>query len=186
MNIVVAVCKNNGIGFKNRLPWTLKNEINYFKHLTIGNGNNAVIMGKNTWLGFNQALPKRDNFVLSKKIKKNIGAKDFYFFNNFSHFNYYKYDDVWAIGGQKMYESVLDNNLVSNIFLTEIENDFECDTFFPDISLKFNHTYKSKPFIEKDIKYTMNIYSLKRYDKFYYDEYKQKQVDKLETAINKL
>ena len=35
-----------------------KNEINYFKHLTIGNGNNAVIMGKNTWLGFNKALPK--------------------------------------------------------------------------------------------------------------------------------
>ena len=45
-----------------------------------------------------------------------------------------------------MYETVLDYNLVSNIFITEIENDFKCDTFFPDISLKFNHTYKSIPF----------------------------------------
>ena len=186
MNIVVAVCKNNGIGLKNKLPWSLKNELNYFKHLTIGNGNNAVIMGKNTWFGFNKALPKRDNFVLSKKIKKNIGAKDFQFLSDISRFNYHKYDDVWAIGGQKMYETVLDYNLVSNIFITEIENDFKCDTFFPDISLKFNHTYKSKPFTENDINYTMNIYSLKNYDKFYFDEYKQKQVDKLETAINKL
>ena len=57
---------------------------------------------------------------------------------------------------------------------------------FSDISSKFNHTYKSKPFTENDINYTMNIYSLKNYDKFYFDEYKQKQVDKLETAINKL
>lgn len=32
----------------------------------------------------------------------------------------------------------------------------------------------------------MNIYSLKNYDKFYFDEYKQKQIDKLKTAINKL
>ena len=80
MNIVVAVCKNNGIGFKNKLrTWALKNEINYFKHLTIGNGNNAVIMGKNTWLGFNKALPKRDNFVLSKKIKKILELKTFTF-----------------------------------------------------------------------------------------------------------
>ena len=85
-----------------------------------------------------------------------------------------------------MYETVLDYNLVSNIFITEIENDFKCDTFFPDFSSKFCHTYKSKPFTEDNIKYTMNIYSLKNYNKFYFDEYKQKQVDKLESAINKL
>ena len=58
--------------------------------------------------------------------------------------------------------------------------------FFRILVYKFNHTYKSKPFTENDINYTMNIYSLKSYDKFYFDEYKQKQVDKLETAINKL
>ena len=48
MNIIVAVCRNQGIGFKNTLPWKLKKELKYFKILTKGNGNNAVIMGKNT------------------------------------------------------------------------------------------------------------------------------------------
>ena len=32
MNIIVAACKNKGIGFGNKLPWHLKNELNYFKN----------------------------------------------------------------------------------------------------------------------------------------------------------
>ena len=131
MNIVVAACKNRGIGVNNKLPWNIKNELQYFKQLTIGNGNNAVIMGKNTWLGFNRALPKRDNFVLSRKIKKNIGAKDFKFIQSPFYLDSSKYDDVWVIGGQQIYESMLDYNIVNNIFITEIEEDFDCDTYFP-------------------------------------------------------
>ena len=30
MNIIVAACKNKGIGIGNRLPWRLKNELNYY------------------------------------------------------------------------------------------------------------------------------------------------------------
>lgn len=186
MNIVVAVCKNGGIGFKNKLPWNLKKEINYFKYLTIGQGNNAVIMGKNTWFGFTRALPKRENFVLSRKIRKNIGAKDFNFISNLDNFNFDKYDDVWAIGGQNMYESVLDMGLVKNIFITEIEENYECDTYFPDINFDFNHTYKSIPFEENNTTYTMNVYSHKYYDSLVFGEYKQKQMDKCLEAINKL
>ncbi len=186
MNIVVAACKNNGIGFKNRLPWRLKNEMNYFKHLTIGNGNNAVIMGKNTWLGFNRALPKRDNFVLSKKIKKNIGAKDFKFIQTPLYFDFSKYDDVWVIGGQQIYESLLDYNIVNNIFITEIEEEFECDTYFPDINKNFKQIYKSKTFQENNIKYNMNIYSPNRWQSFFYKKHKEAEINKCESAINKL
>ena len=31
MNIVVAACKNNGIGINNKLPWMLRNDLKYFK-----------------------------------------------------------------------------------------------------------------------------------------------------------
>ena len=31
MNLIVALCKkNNGIGFKNKIPWNLKEELQYF------------------------------------------------------------------------------------------------------------------------------------------------------------
>ena len=31
MNIIVAVCRNNGIGKNNTLPWLLKQDLKYFK-----------------------------------------------------------------------------------------------------------------------------------------------------------
>jgi len=46
MNLIVAYGKNRGIGFKNKLPWDLSPDLERFKDLTVGNGNNAVIMGR--------------------------------------------------------------------------------------------------------------------------------------------
>ena len=45
MKLIVAFCKNRGIGYKNNLPWKLKSDLIRFKSLTIGNGNNAIVMG---------------------------------------------------------------------------------------------------------------------------------------------
>ena len=73
MNLIVAYCRNRGIGFKNKLPWKLSSDMNRFKNLTIGDGNNAVIMGRNTWESLPQKfkpLPKRSNIVLSTKYDK--------------------------------------------------------------------------------------------------------------------
>ena len=69
MNIVVATCKNRGIGIKNQLPWRLLSDLYFFKYLTIGNEKNAVIMGKNTYLSLPKPLKYRDNIVLSTSMK---------------------------------------------------------------------------------------------------------------------
>ena len=34
MNMIVAFCKNRGIGYKNQLPWHIPNELKYFKRKT--------------------------------------------------------------------------------------------------------------------------------------------------------
>ena len=54
-NIIVAMCNNNGNGKNNSLPWHYKEELIHFSKMTKGNGNNAIIMGKNTW----NSLPKK-------------------------------------------------------------------------------------------------------------------------------
>ena len=33
MNIIVAMCKNRGIGFKNTIPWHLPSDLERFKFL---------------------------------------------------------------------------------------------------------------------------------------------------------
>ena len=159
MNIVVAACKNKGIGFKNNLPWNLKNELNYFKHLTIGNENNAVIMGKNTWLGFNKALPKRKNFVLSKKLRKNIGAKNFVFLPSTKYLHWMdNYDDIWVIGGGQLYTNMINENQIQTIYYTDIQGEFDSDVFFPDISNNFTEIFKSKDYKEGEINYCMKVF----------------------------
>ena len=68
-NIIVAMDKNRGIGLNNQLPWSFKEDMTYFKNLTKGAGNNAIIMGKNTYHSINKALPLRDNIVLSTSLQ---------------------------------------------------------------------------------------------------------------------
>ena len=77
MNLIVALCKNNnGIGFENKIPWYLKEELNYFKKITTSWKTNVVIMGRNTW----ESLPKkpllnRVNIVItSQKLTENVNT----------------------------------------------------------------------------------------------------------------
>lgn len=170
MNIIVAACKNKGIGFKNKLPWSLKNELKYFKNVTIGNGNNAIVMGKNTWMGLEKCLPKRDNYVISrtlaidfhfKKIKPEKYTKIKVLTNSERFHDLVKknhYDEIFIIGGEKLYNGVINNKLLNTIYYTNIHNNFSCDTFFPDIPPYFEPIYKSKTFNENNISYNFEIY----------------------------
>ena len=152
MNIVVAACKNGGIGFKNRLPWKLSKEMKYFKELTIGEKNNAVVMGRKTWLSIpnkNRPLPKRENIVLTSRTVQTRPWVDgeVSFINSLDSINYlygpYTFDNIWIIGGEKVYTEALKSNIVDSIFYTEIQNEFECDTFFHGIPNNFINIYES-------------------------------------------
>tara|TARA_B100000902_G_scaffold245572_1_gene232508 strand:- start:295 stop:873 length:579 start_codon:yes stop_codon:yes gene_type:complete len=167
MNIIVAMCKNRGIGYKNQLPWKLKNEMQYFKKLTIGNGNNAVVMGKNTWLSLNdRPLKNRDNIILSNTMSSAITHEDTYVLYNkeYSEPNIlewsgmFKYDKMWIIGGESIYNRFINTEHIDKIFLTEIDQEFECDTFFPHIPSNFKLLEESNKMYEKNISYKFKVY----------------------------
>lgn len=154
VNIIVAYCKNKGIGMKNELPWKIKEDLAKFRKLTIGQGNNAVIMGKNTWQSLNLSyLKSRDNLILSTSlnIEKNIENNIIKSFKNYSELKNFliekKYDEIWIIGGEKIYDFFLNNydaeSIITKIYITYIDKEFKCDTFFPKINLnKFQFVSK--------------------------------------------
>ena len=89
VNIIVAYCNNYGIGKDNSLVWNIKTDMAKFKKLTIGNANNAVIMGKNTFVSLNNeyGLANRDNLILSKSLKifnklSNMISLTYFFYPN--------------------------------------------------------------------------------------------------------
>lgn len=148
MKLIVALDKNNGIGFENKLPWNHTCDLKYFSKLTRGNNNNCIIMGNNTYNSIGRYLPDRKNIILSRSKKPdNINI-----FNNINSIvtfiNHNNYDDIWVIGGLQIYYQFIKENLINEIFITHIDFDYNCDIFFPKLS---------QDFIE-DLNYSHSIY----------------------------
>jgi dihydrofolate reductase len=143
-NLIVALCKNNGIGKDGKLPWNIKEDMQYFTKYTKGNNNNAIIMGKNTW----DSLPKkslngRDNFIISSKIIIDEIMPDGHrikSFKNIDHVinfcSFIKYDNIWIIGGSTIYKEFLERNIINKCYITYINQEYLCDSFF---TIDFNN-----------------------------------------------
>jgi dihydrofolate reductase len=69
----VCATKANGIGQAGRLPWRLKEDMKFFKHLTTlapSPLKNVVIMGRKTWQSIPhkfRPLANRINIVVSRQ-----------------------------------------------------------------------------------------------------------------------
>ena len=168
VNIIVAYSNNKGIGKDNSLPWKIVSDLKKFKNLTTGNKNNAIIMGKNTYLSLNnKSLPNRDNLILSSslridKIDDNNITRSFKNEINLKEFLDNKnYDELWVIGGANIYDLFLNKTnifIVKNIYVTLIDEIIECDTFFPEIDYN-KYSFMSKS-IHSDNKSKYNLYDI--------------------------
>ena len=66
ISIIVAIARNHGIGFENKLLYWLPNDLKRFKALTTGH---TIIMGRKTFESLPKgALPNRRNIVLSLSL----------------------------------------------------------------------------------------------------------------------
>jgi len=144
LNIIVCCDNNYGIGRNNELPWTIKEEMRIFKNKTIGNNNNCVIMGKNTYQSINKKyfpLKNRKNVILSSTMKKNEINDDNIIICN-THYDIIEYvknsnhENYWIIGGSKIYNFFLNYyiNIINQIHISVINENYSCDTFFPKIN----------------------------------------------------
>ena len=175
--IIVAQSKNFGIGYENKLPWRLPSDLKRFMTLTLSGGNNAIVMGKNTWESLpKKPLKKRDNLILSSTLKidensANNIAKSFESIIDIHQFCLKKkYDSVWIIGGETVYNNYLELGIISEIYLTYIDKDFICDRFFNNIPLGFDIVSKEST-TENNLKVEYIKYILKttyEYESWYY------------------
>jgi dihydrofolate reductase/thymidylate synthase len=133
MNIIVAVDKRLGIGKDGGIPWNIKDDLKYFRDTTKGH---IVVMGRVTWDSIGQKpLPGRYNVVITHNGEVYNGDK--YMMVPLSK-AYTFLDDqvakgkrVFVIGGDSIYSSFIDR--VDTMYLTHIDKDFKCDTFFSSI-----------------------------------------------------
>ena len=129
MSLVAAVARGGVIGRANAIPWQIAEDVRRFRALTIGH---PVVMGRRTWdslPGRFRPLPGRQNVVVTRNpawhahgvvpagslpdaLRLLEGAPR-----------------VFVIGGAELYAEALP--LADELLLTEVDAEFEGDTFFP-------------------------------------------------------
>lgn len=127
--IIVAINRNRGIGFENRLLYRLPDDLKRFKQLTLGH---TVIMGRKTFESLpNGALPGRRNIVLSRTHTSFQGAECFSSLQEALR-QCASSEQIFIIGGGQLYAEALP--LADRVFLTEVEDSAaQADVFFPEL-----------------------------------------------------
>ena len=167
VKLIVAMCKNNGIGFNNKIPWKIPEDMSYFSKKTSGNylgdGDKkyVVIMGRNTWDSLPKKykpLPRRFNIVLTRNVQRLLvlDQRDVAFLSSIDDAMNLCYgqrekgekrekiskmksvscnfNDIWIIGGSSVYQEFIKHEMnteLSKYYITYIDKDYECDTYFP-------------------------------------------------------
>lgn len=155
INIIAAIGQNRELGKDNHLLWHLKEDLQFFKEMTM---NQTIIMGYNTFLSLGRVLPNRKHIVLSYQ-ERNLPEEVLLFHSLEEVLSYIRNMDVFIIGGASIYEQFIDK--ADKLYLTEIEDSKEADTFFPDFDKKQYTKTLLKSNQENGVFYTHNLYERK-------------------------
>lgn len=163
MKAIAAVDANMGIGREGRLLVHNKDDMKFFKDMTMGK---TVIMGRKTFDSIGGPLPGRDNIVLTrsgisfnmdgKEVKNKTSVRIGYVENGeIVTSGDINDDEVFVIGGGEIYSQFISR--CDTIYLTEYYDDFQADTFFP----YFDKSLYSVRNIASGDGYVIKEYSLK-------------------------
>lgn len=132
--IISAVAENNVIGKNGGLPWHYPEDMEHFKETTMGF---PVVMGRTTYLSLPESvrpLEGRKNIVLTRSEMDVPGEVELA--NSLEEAweiaEDTGKDKVFIMGGASVYEQTID--LADKMVLTEVHEEYEGDTFFPDWS----------------------------------------------------
>ncbi len=136
VSFIVAVSENNAIGRDNNLPWSLPDDLKFFKHTTLGK---PVVMGRKTYEALGKPLPGRLNIVLShsKDLQLPEGVLLYNDVNDaIKQLEADAVDEAFIIGGGIIFEHAMP--LADRLYITKVHTEIpDADAFFPVI----DHTH---------------------------------------------
>ena len=150
ISMIAAVATNRVIGKDNDLVWRLPDDMKYFMETT---KDHYVIMGRKNYESIPhkfRPLPNRVNIIITKQ--KDYKAPDCIITNTIEEALDYARDqaqeEVFVIGGGQIYKQSL--QLAHKLYITEVKEHFEGDTYFPDFDhrewneISRKHHYKDE------------------------------------------
>ena len=131
LSIIVAKARNNIIGKENKLVWKLPADLQHFKELTTGH---VMIMGRKTFESLGRVLPNRKHIVFSQNPDFKVKDENVQVVHSMLEIQEYieNEEENFVIGGAMIYNLLMPH--VTKMYVTEIEEEFEGDCFFPRIN----------------------------------------------------
>ena len=131
LSIIVAKAKNNIIGKNNQLLWKLPEDLKHFKELTTGH---TIIMGRKTFESLGKVLANRKHIVFSQNPDFHVEDSQVEVVHSLLQIQEYieGEEEAFVIGGAMIYNLLMP--YVKKMYVTQINQDFEGDTFFPKIN----------------------------------------------------
>ena len=135
LSIIAAVADNNCIGNKNKIPWNIPEDFQYFKKTTLGK---TCLMGMATFKSImsylGKPLPGRKTVVLSRDPNF-VAPEGVRVYNDINNaLDELKSEDVFICGGASIYKQTI--NLADTLYITHVHQTPEGDSFFPEINMK--------------------------------------------------
>ncbi|XP_069484373.1 dihydrofolate reductase-like [Ambystoma mexicanum] len=179
IHLIVAACRNRGIGQNGDMPWSLPNEFKYclntITSVKTPGKKNLIIWGRKTSAQFTgdymplrncltvlltttmRSLPKHAHYICSDLES----AIQLAYTQNLSE----EIETIWVLGGVKSFTEAMKHPLCRRIHFTDIMADFNCDVFFPEFDENIFKLVEEFPGIpsgiqeENGIKYEFRVFA---------------------------
>ena len=198
VNLIVAYDNDTlGIGKDGQIPWKNKTDMKWFKEVTVGNGNNAVIMGRRTFESLGKKpLPNRYNIIVSTSLLvENTYSIDPEYRETMSIVTKLEdainlartrlIENVFIIGGMGLYREAIEKDLIDVYFENSITTNLEeqdFDIFYEDSAGEYPNQYacnftdlvymkKIDSNVNPSISYKDSYYKYQVYDSLPYHDY---------------
>lgn len=152
--MIAAIDSKRGIANEQGIPWHLPSDVAYFREKT---KHGRVVMGAGMYKELAEPLPDRENYVLTRDPESL--RPGFLPVNDLPDFLKVAANDIWVIGGAVTYELGLP--FADELYLTELDQDFQCTKFFPDFADAFELSQESEPQTENGITFRYRVYRRK-------------------------
>ena len=133
LSIIVAKAKNNIIGKNNSLIWHLPEDLKHFRKLTTGH---TIIMGRKTFESLGRVLPDRKHIIFSQNPDFKVNDENVEVVHSLLQIQdlIEGEEEAFVIGGAMIYNFLMP--YVKKMYVTQINEEFEGDAFFPKIDEK--------------------------------------------------
>ena len=149
--LIAAYSQNRVVGYDNKLPWHLPEDLQYFKRCTTGK---AIIMGRKTFESIGRPLPNRTNIVISRNPDyspegvKVVGSLDSAIELAKAVNEVNGIEEVMVIGGATIYELALP--LADRLYLTHVHARIEGYAYFPQVDFSKWHEVQRADYSASD------------------------------------